>query len=217
MNPIETLSRWQMSWSTTSFLRKLMLIILFVALAFFAKGIYMPAKALFAQQLLNFAWARHLQDGELHRPWPWADSDPLAQLQMAGQDPLIILAGATGNNLAFAPAWMITSSPFNRNGNSVLFGHNDTHFNILKEAQIDDEILLTTYADTLLTYQVIETKIVSENELSVIQDNGQERLTLITCYPFDSNIVHSDLRFVVVAKRIKNNSFVHNNSGYGGA
>lgn len=191
-----------------SWFRKVMFVVLFIALASLAKGLYMPAKALLAQQLLNFAWARHLQDGELHKAWPWADSEPLAQLNIAGQAPLILLAGATGNNLAFAPTWMRASAPFNQNGNSVLFGHNDSHFNVLKETQIDDEIRITTYADTRLTYQVIETKIVDEQDLSVIESNGQERLTLITCYPFDSHIVNSNLRYVVIAKRIKNNTFV---------
>ena len=44
---------------------------------------------------------------------------------------------------------------------------------------------------------------VDERDLSVLQNNGEERLTLITCYPFDSDTYNSDLRFVVVSKRIK--------------
>lgn len=194
-----------------SLFQNVMILMLIIALGTLAKGLYMPTKALLAQQLLNFAWARHLQDGELHKAWPWADSEPLAQLKIAGQSPLIILAGATGNNLAFAPTWMRSSAPFNQNGNSVLFGHNDSHFNSLKDTQLEDEIRITTYADTLLTYQVIETKIVNEQDVSVLENNGQEQITLITCYPFDSNIVNSDLRYVVIAKRIKNNSFVWHN------
>ena len=48
-----------------------------------------------------------------------------------------------------------------------------------------------------------ETKIVNEKDLSVLEDNGEKLLTLITCYPFDSTVYNSDLRFVVVSKRIK--------------
>lgn len=52
-------------------------------------------------------------------------------------------------------------------------------------------------------YQVQEAKIVNEKDLSVLEYNGEELLTLITCYPFDSTVYNSDLRFVVISKRIK--------------
>ena len=183
--------------------RNILLMLTLAGLLIFGKGVYMQGKALLAQQLLTFAWARHLQDGKLHKAWPWADSAPFAQLTIAGRDPLIILAGATGSNLAFAPSWMVSSMPFAQGGNSVLVGHNDTHFNQLKNIQADDHLLLSTYADSALFYQVVETKVVNEKDLSVLQNSGEELLTLITCYPFDSAIYNSDLRFVVVSKRIK--------------
>ena len=182
---------------------KSLLLLILAGLLLFGRGIYMQGKALLAQQLLTFAWARHLLDGEQHKAWPWADSAPFAQLTIAGQEPLIILAGATGSNLAFAPAWMVSSMPFAQGGNSVVVGHNDTHFNQLKDIKADDQLLLSTYADSVLFYQVVETKVVHERDLSVLQNTGEELLTLITCYPFDSDTYDSDLRFVVLSSRIK--------------
>ena len=183
--------------------RKVLLLLIIAGCLLSGKAFYMQGKALLAQQLLTFAWARHLQDGELHKAWPWSDSEPFAQLTFPGQAPLVILSGATGNNLAFAPSWMVSSSPFAQGGNSVLVGHNDTHFNLLKNINIDDQLFLSTYQHSSLFYQVVETKVVNEKELQVLENSGEELLTLITCYPFDSAIYNSEQRFVVIAKRIK--------------
>jgi sortase A len=192
-------------WKKLSLFHKLLLIILLAGLLLFSKGLYMQSKALLAQQLLSFAWGRHMQDGELHKAWPWADSEPFAQLRIAGQDPLIVLAGASGSNLAFAPAWMVSSARFDRGGNSVLAGHNDTHFKMLKDIILGDELIVTTVLNSPLFFQVIDISIVNQSDLSVLHAQEQETVTLITCYPFDSHIINSDLRYVVVAKRIKDN------------
>ena len=192
--------KWMNKYSS---LQKLLLVLMIAGLLIFGKGIYMQCKALLAQELLTSAWTSHLEDGKLHKAWSWADSAPFAQLTLPGQAPLIILSGATGSNLAFAPAWMVSSSPFGQGGNSVVVAHNDTHFKHLKDLDIGDQLTISTYENAALFYQVQETKIVNEKDLSVLEDNGEELLTLITCYPFDSTVYNSDLRFVVVSKRIK--------------
>jgi len=186
-----------------TFKHKLLAILIISGLLFCGKGLYMQSKAFVAQQLLSFAWARHLQNGQLYKAWPWADSAPLAKLTFPGEEPLIVLSGATGSNLAFAPSWMRASTPFAQGGNSVIVAHNDTHFNQLKGVKLDDKLQVSTYGNARLFYQVTEMKIVDETDISVIENNGNELLTLITCYPFDSAIYNSDKRFVVTAKRIK--------------
>jgi sortase A len=182
---------------------KILGVLIILGLIFCGKGLYMQSKAFVAQQLLSFAWARHLQDGQLYKAWPWADSAPLAKLTFPGKDPLIILSGATGSNLAFAPSWMLSSTPFAQGGNSVIVAHNDTHFNQLKGISVDDKLQLSTYGNERLFYQVMDMKVIDETDVSVIENNGDELLTLITCYPFDSAIYNSDQRFVVIAKRVK--------------
>ncbi|WP_019613908.1 class GN sortase [Psychromonas ossibalaenae] len=182
---------------------KLLLVMVLAALLLFSKGAYMQGKAYLAQQLLTFAWARHQQDGELYKAWPWADSAPFAQLTINEQEPLIILSGATGSNLAFAPAWMVSSAAFNQGANSVLVGHNDTHFKQLEDLPPASYITIKTYPQLQMSYQVVATKIVNEKDLSVLENSGFETITLITCYPFDADIINSDLRFVVIAKRVQ--------------
>lgn len=180
-----------------------LLIMTLIAVSFFAQGFYLQGKALVAQRLLSVAWNSYLEDGERHKPWPWADSAPIAQLTIAGQDPLMVISGASASHLTFAPAWMVSSSDFGQAGNSVVVAHNDTHFKQLKDVQINSFLTLLTYPNLEFNYQVMLTKIVNEKELSVLEVTDQEILTLITCYPFDSTILNSDLRFVVIAKRIK--------------
>jgi sortase A len=189
-----------------SLFHKLLLLTILLALLILGKGMYMQGKAFVAQQLLTFAWARHMQDGNEHKAWPWADSSPIAQLTITGQDPLIILSGTSGENLAFAPTWMVASAAFNQGGNSVLVAHNDTHFKQLRNIELDSNLTINAYPNLQLDYRIIETKVVHEKDLSVLDDSEQEILTLITCYPFDSDTFNSELRFVVIAKRIKQTS-----------
>jgi sortase A len=186
-----------------SLYHKALLMLTLIAIYFFAQGLYREGKAIVAQRLLSFSWASYLEDGERHKPWPWADSGPIAQLTIAGQAPLMVIAGASSSHLAFAPAWMVSSSGFGHAGNSVVVAHNDTHFKALKDVRLNSLLTLRTYPNLEFNYQVVATKIVSEKELSVLDVSDQEILTLITRYPFESTLLSSELRFVVVAKRIK--------------
>ncbi len=40
------------------------------------KGGYMQAKAMFAQFLIEKAWAKSLADGQAHKPWSWPIPTP---------------------------------------------------------------------------------------------------------------------------------------------
>ena len=67
-------------------------------------GAAIALKAAVAQQLLHAAWQR-TQAGEREvRPWPWADTWPVARLLAPAQNvDLIVLEGASGRILAFGP------------------------------------------------------------------------------------------------------------------
>ncbi|WP_413698848.1 class GN sortase [Psychromonas sp. KJ10-10] len=189
-------------WLGLSFFLKFLLVYSVIALSVFGKGAYIKVKAQVAQVLLEVAWQKQQQDFLPHKAWSWADGYPLAKLTINQHKPLIILTGATGSNLAFAPSWLASSSLFTEGGNSVIFAHNDTHFKVLKNIDIGDKVSINTADQQHYQYQVSETKIINETNLSVLAQTGEEIVTLITCYPFDSSIVNSDLRFVVIAKRI---------------
>ena len=68
-------------------------------------------------------------------------------------------------------------------GNVGLAGHRDSFFRGLRKIRIGDEITLTTREDTL-HYTVDSVRIVSPDDVSVLQDTSYPALTLVTCYPF---------------------------------
>ena len=65
---------------------------------------YMHAKALLAQHLLEESWADTVSTGKPVKPWPWADTAPVARLRVPSLDQdMIVLAGGSGRTMAFAP------------------------------------------------------------------------------------------------------------------
>jgi sortase A len=70
----------------------------------------------------------------------------------------------------------------------------------LRNIRKDDEILLTTLQG-LYRYRVVSTKIVSPYDVAVLNPDGNEILTLVTCYPFYF-IGPAPDRFIVRAQRI---------------
>jgi sortase A len=67
--------------------------------------------------------------------------------------------------------------------NTIIAGHRDTHFRVLKDIQPGDEIILEHQGEHLV-YRVDGTKIVRPTETSILSPSDSARLTLVTCYPF---------------------------------
>src|SRR5690606_13683808 len=105
--------------------------------AFTVVGIWIPLKAEIAQWLLARAWAATEDDGRSARPWPWADTWPVARRPLPGiDDAWIVLAGAAGRNLAFAPVHVEGTAPRGAEGVAVIAGHRDTHFRFLQHLHV---------------------------------------------------------------------------------
>ncbi|MFB2779645.1 class GN sortase [Shewanella mangrovisoli] len=182
-----------------------------LGITLFGKGFYMQAKAHFAQYLIEQAWAKTLIDGQSHKPWSWADTYPVAKLSIeqanrpnhfdgpASNDSLYVLAGASGRNLAFGPALVLSSAPAGAQGNTVIAGHRDTHFAMLNGISVGRRLALQTATGKEIVYQVVATEVVHESQTEWIAPSEDNRLTLITCYPFDALQGGAELRFVVQA------------------
>jgi sortase A len=85
-------------------------------------------------------------------------------------------------------------------GNIGIAGHRDTFFRPLKNIHRDDVILLTTSRGQF-RYRVVSTKVVSPSDVAVLNPDGGEVLTLVTCYPFYF-IGSAPSRFIVRAARV---------------
>ena len=164
------------------------------------EGSWIYAKARLAQFLLQRAWSRTLAGESTVKPWPWADTWPVARLRVPSQGiDVIVLNGAYGRTLAFGPGYAESSSFPGSPGTTILTGHRDTHFEFLKRLKQDDEIVVETAAGSTQRYLVLDGQIVDARTASIGLADGEDQLVLVTCYPFDTIVPGGPLRYVVSA------------------
>jgi sortase A len=68
-------------------------------------------------------------------------------------------------------------------GNVALTGHRDTFFRPLRNIRANDVIVVTTLQGEY-RYRVVSTRVVTPDNVAVLNSSGQQILTLVTCYPF---------------------------------
>jgi len=162
---------------------------------------WIHAKAALAQVLVDRAFERARQGVSQARPWPWADTSPVARIRLAGAArPLVVLSGASGRNLAFGPAHDQASVLPGEPGNSIVAGHRDTHFRALAALRTGDRIDVERADGRRLAFTVTALEIVDSRRARIPLDADTPRLTLVTCYPFDALDPGGPLRFVVTAE-----------------
>ena len=180
----------------------LVIVLLFsISLWQLAAAGWIQSKAIIAQQLLNHSWQKTLDDKKTLRqkPWPWADTWPVAKLIVPQHHiEQIILAGDGGNSLAFAPGVSLAGSLPNSQGTTVISAHRDTHFRFLKEMKINETFYLQT-ANKTTRYSVYDLQVVDSKTYSLPADNDKQTLVLVTCYPFDG-IGQNSSRYLVFAR-----------------
>lgn len=171
--------------------------------ALLAAGYWLPAKAELAQHLLNRAWTETAASAGAvgARPWPWADTWPVARLTLPGSpEPLTVLAGASGRTLAFAPALMDGSAALGTPGVSVIAGHRDTHFRALRELAVGDELTLERPDGARFVYEVAALDVVDSARAELRLDADESIVALVTCWPFDALTAGGSWRYVVTAR-----------------
>lgn len=180
------------------------IIALAISLWQLGQGGYIQAKAWLAQVLIKQAWARTLEGEPQTKPWPWADTWPVARISVPGRDiERFVLAGANGRSIAFGPGHVFGTPLPGEAGNSVVGAHRDTHFAFLRDVRPGEEIVVQKSAGGTRRYRVTGAEIADKSETRVLaQAPGETRLTLITCYPFDALRAGGPLRYVVTAKAI---------------
>jgi sortase A len=172
-----------------------------VGVACIAEAAWIHAKAWLAQHLIASAWERARRGEANVRPWPWADTRPVARLTVWSQKThaLLVLDGSNGRNLAFGPAHDSASVLPGAPGNSVIGGHRDTHFRFLKDLRLGDRLRAELADGRSSEFVVVNSGVVDSEAMSIALDSAMPRLTLVTCYPFDAIQPGGPLRFVVTA------------------
>jgi sortase A len=134
----------------------------------------------------------------LPAPPPAAEGDAVAHLVIPriGVDKIVV-EGVTLDDLKRGPGHYPDSPLPGQAGNAAIAGHRTTYgapFNRIDELEAGDEILVTTLQGSF-RYRVSEQLIVSPDQVEVLDDFGDNRLTLTACHPKYS----ARQRIVVVA------------------
>jgi sortase A len=159
-------------------------------------ALWIPVKAEVAQWLIARSWEQTLAGETDASPWPWADTRAVGVLTVPGRGiRQMILEGNSGRNLAFGPVLMDGSE---ESEDLVLNGHRDTHFRFLQDLKKGDRLQIELPGRTR-SFEVTQIDIVDSRQRELIIEPGVRRLSLVTCYPFDTPVAGGPQRYVVTA------------------
>ena len=163
----------------------LIIVLLCTSLWQLAAAGWIQGKAIVAQQLLDHAWQKtqDCDDGEEtyhHKPWPWADTWPIAKLIIPHLGiEQIVVAGDSGSSLAFAPGHAYASVAPGEDGLTMISAHRDTHFRFLQTLNIDDRLLLES-RDKTTTYRITRFQVVDSDSYTLAALAKENMLVLVT-------------------------------------
>ncbi|MGX1102460.1 MULTISPECIES: class GN sortase [Bradyrhizobium] len=158
-----------------------------IGLILFGQGAYIHAKALLAQVLLERAFAQSIATGQPVKPWSWADTWPVARIEVKRlHASAIALAGSSGQALAFGPGHVEQTVDAGERGVAVYSAHRDTHFRFLRDVTIGDEIDVTRSDGKMFRYRADRSSVVRFDQSGVDPLTDRRELVLSTCWPFDA-------------------------------
>jgi sortase A len=174
-----------------------------LGLILFGQGAYIHAKALLAQVLLERAFDQTIATGHLTKPWSWADTWPVARIEVKriGAS-AIVLAGSSGQALAFGPGHVGLTADAGERGVAVYSAHRDTHFAFLRHVKIGDEIDVTRDDGRTFRYRADGSSVVRFDASGIDPLADGHELVLSTCWPFDA-LTSGPERYLLHATLIK--------------
>jgi sortase A len=171
-----------------------------LGLALMGKGAAIHAKAIVAQYLLQQAFAESLATGQPVKPWGWADTWPVARLEVPRLGAsAIVLKGGSGQAMAFGPGLLENTPQPGDEGAAVIAAHRDTHFAFLRDVKLGDEIQITRQDGAIFWFRITEKAVVRWDASGIDPRMDGRWLVLSTCWPLDA-MTPGDMRLVVRAQ-----------------
>jgi len=179
------------------------LVLALIGLILFGDGAYIHAKAWLAQVLLERAFDKSLATGEAVKPWAWADTWPVARIEVKriGAS-AIVLEGTSGQALAFGPGHIHQTVDAGERGVAVYAAHRDTHFRFLRNVTIGDVIDVTRSDGKHFRYRADSSAVVRFDASGIDPSAQDVELVLTTCWPFDA-LTSGPERYVLHATLIE--------------
>ncbi|MHC4040499.1 class GN sortase [Bradyrhizobium sp. 23AC] len=179
------------------------LVLALIGLILFGDGAYIHAKAWLAQLLLERAFDKSLATGEVIKPWAWADTWPVARIEVKriGAS-AIVLEGTSGQALAFGPGHISRTADAGERGVAVYAAHRDTHFRFLRNVAVGDVVEITRRDGKHFRYRADSSAVVRFDASGVDPSAQGAELVLATCWPFDA-VTSGPERYVLHATLIE--------------
>lgn len=184
--------------------RSLIVALVLLGLAQFGAMAWDIAKSSLARALIAQAWSRTLMGESSARPWPGADAWPIARLRVPALGiERYVLASAREEGLEFGPGHLAGTPVPGDHGNSVIRGRGDAQFAFLGEMRLGDVIEIQRADGRWIAYRVVEGAVLDRRDIWVAKQEGPDRLTLVTGYPFNAAHAFGHRRYVVFAFELR--------------
>lgn len=173
--------------------RGLLLALLTLGVWQLGSGLWIQAKAGLAQYLIAAAWQQTLVRHVPVKPWPWADTWPVARLRWQDTVDLYVLSGANGASLPFGPGMEANAA----DNTLLIAGHRDTHFAFLAHIGHGDRMELIDMQGRKTVFEIETWQVFDSRYERLTVSSKSPALLLVTCYPFDALHTDGPLRLVV--------------------
>lgn len=179
------------------------LVLALVGMILLGDGTYIHVKARVAQLLLARAFDRSVATGQPVKPWSWADTWPVARIEVKriGAN-AIVLDGTSGQALAFGPGHLHRTVDAGERGVAIYAAHRDTHFRFLREVTIGDVVEITRRDGKHFRYRADASSVVRFDASGIDPATQGYELVLSTCWPFDA-ITPGPKRYLLHATMIE--------------
>jgi len=166
------------------------------------QAVLIHAKALVAQILLEQAFAQTLATGKPVMPWSWADTWPVARIEVPRLNKsVIVLSGSSGQALAFGPGHVEATPAAGEPGTAIYAAHRDTHFAFLADLEPGDEVRVMRRDGARFRFLVTGASVVRWDSSGIDPLASGRNLVLATCWPLNAKaagplryLVHAELR-----------------------
>ncbi|MBI1407226.1 MAG: class GN sortase [Caulobacter sp.] len=190
------------AWRGVSGWRAAAVALVLGGLALLTAGLWIPAKAVLAQLLLERAFAASLASGRPVKAWPWADTWPVARIEAPRlKQRVIALEGGSGEAMAFGPGHLLRTPTPGERGTAVFAAHRDTHFAFLGALKLGDEIRVVGRDGRRTRFEVTSLRVVRWNASGIDPRSGGRQIALTTCWPIGA-VTPGPMRYVVTGRLI---------------
>jgi sortase A len=156
------------------------------------------AKAWLGQALMERAWHESRQRDKPVPPWPGSVSHPIARIKVPALDvDHLVLEGADTPVLAWGPGMEVGPD-----GHRLIAAHRDTHFRFLQHLEPGALVHLELASGQTEHWQVEGQRIVDSRRVGLDLAASGDRMTWVTCWPFDAIEAGGPLRLLVTLERV---------------